>query len=80
MVCIISSRFPDSSKFSYTPDQTYEYSYESDIRTSITGATEEHSSLHVRATAKVEVLRPCEMVLWVRTLLKNSVSKQLGAN
>jgi len=51
-----------SSKFAYMSGQTYEYRYDGDIKTSIPGSTE-HSSLHIRASALVEVISQCEMVL-----------------
>jgi hypothetical protein len=54
---------PDSSKFGYETGKTYVYSYEADLKTTVPGAASEHSSLHVQATAKVEVLSKCEMNL-----------------
>jgi len=51
-----------TTKFSYMSGQTYEYQYEADIKTSIPGSTE-HSSLHMRARALLDVISPCEMVL-----------------
>lgn len=57
--CPVSST---SSKFSYEPGKTYEYTYESDIKTSVPGATE-HSSLHMRSTIQLEVISTCKMVL-----------------
>ena len=52
-----------SSKFGYKTGNTYEYGYESDVKTHIPGATEEHSALHVRATARLEILSQCELAL-----------------
>ena len=59
------SLVPDTTKFSYEPGKTYEYAYESDLKTWVNGASEDHSSLHIRATAQIEVLSRCEMVLKV---------------
>jgi hypothetical protein len=42
--------------------QTYEYQYDADIKTSIPGSTE-HSSLHLRSRALIEVVSTCELVL-----------------
>ncbi len=56
---------PDTQKFAFAPGTTYEYRYESDVTTSIPGATEESSALHVTATARVETLSNCEMALVV---------------
>ncbi|ELU04621.1 hypothetical protein CAPTEDRAFT_222921 [Capitella teleta] len=53
----------DNDKFSFDADKTHEYQYESDVKTSMGGASEEHSSLHLRATAHIEVLSRCEMAL-----------------
>lgn len=54
-----------NDKFSFDADQTYEYQYESNVKTSMGGASEEHSSLHLRTTAQFEVISKCEMVLRV---------------
>ncbi|CAH1772638.1 unnamed protein product [Owenia fusiformis] len=58
-----SSHCKESVKFRYQPGTTYSYRYEADTVTSVQGASEEHSSLHIRATANIEVIEPCEMVL-----------------
>lgn len=55
----------ENSKFIYEPGKTYDYQYESDLKTWVNGGTEEHSSLHMRATVQMEVLSRCEMVLKV---------------
>ena len=54
-----------SSKFAYETGSTYRYSYEADTVTSLAGVAEEHSALHLRTTADVHVLSPCELVLTV---------------
>ena len=54
---------PENTKFIYEPGKTYDYQYESDMKTWVNGATDEHSSLHMRATVQLEVLSRCEMVL-----------------
>ena len=57
----------ESAKFSYEVGQTYSFVYEADTVTSLQGATEEHSSLHVRSAADIHVLSPCEFALTVST-------------
>ena len=52
-----------NTKFGFEEGKTYEYSYESDVKTHIPGAMEEHSSLHMRATVRLEALSRCEMAL-----------------
>lgn len=59
---------PENSKFIYEPGKTYDYQYESDLKTWMKEGTEEQSSLHMRATAQVEVLSRCEMVLKVEIM------------
>ena len=60
----------------YEIGKTYEYVYESDLKTSIPGATEEHSSLHMRSTVQVEVMSQCEMVLKVRPVFISKVEQK----
>ena len=62
-----STTCPDTQKFSFVPGKTYEYRYESDALTSIPGATEESSALHMSATVRLETLSTCEMALSVST-------------
>ena len=45
--------------------QKYSYEYEADTVTSLLGASEEHSSLHIRAMADFSVISPCEFMLVV---------------
>jgi hypothetical protein len=60
--CATSCSADTTTKFAYVIGQTYEYQYEADIKTSIPGNTE-HSSLHIRAKALVDVISTCELVL-----------------
>jgi hypothetical protein len=56
----------ESAKFAYEAGNTYSFAYEADTVTSLLGASEEHSSLHVQATAEVHVLSQCELALTLR--------------
>lgn len=56
----------ESSKFQYSVGQKYSFAYEADTVTSLQGASEEHSSLHIRANAHFSVLSPCEFMLVLR--------------
>lgn len=55
----------DEPKFRYTPGTTYVYRYEASTLTTLQGAIDEGSGLHVEATAEIQVLTPCDMVLRV---------------
>jgi len=57
---------PAGNKFGYAAGSSYSYLYEADTVTSLQGAAEEHSSLHIRAIADVTVLSPCELALTLR--------------
>nr|AGM37974.1 apolipophorin [Sinohyriopsis cumingii] len=54
------------SNFQYSPGSTYTYSYEVETKTAILGATEDQSTIKIRATANIEVLSKCEMLLQLR--------------
>ena len=60
----------ESIKFGYSVGSTYRFTYEADTVTSLQGASEEHSSLHVRAAADIHVLSPCEHVLTVSRFIE----------
>ena len=53
------------NKFSYRVGTIYEYTYETETKTGIQGATEEQGGLKVTATAEIEVLSKCELLLTV---------------
>lgn len=61
---------PETSKLPFVPGHTYEYSYASDVMTSIPGATEESSALHMTATVRLEALSACEMAISVSSKRK----------
>jgi hypothetical protein len=50
------------NKFSYRVGTIYEYTYETETKTGIQGATEEQGGLKVTATAEIEVLSKCELL------------------
>lgn len=52
-----------SSKFKYVPDTTYVYDYRAHTSTSIRGAMEEKSQLHLSATAYFHVVSQCDFIL-----------------
>jgi hypothetical protein len=54
------------TKFLLAPGTTYLYDYEGETVTKVEGASEEISGLHVRTTAKINVISPCEMQLELR--------------
>ena len=54
-----------AGKFAYSVGSMYKFMYEADTVTSLQGAAEEHSSLHVRAEAQVHVVSRCEFALTV---------------
>lgn len=58
-----ATRCPDASNFAYKQDTTYEYRYEVETRTTMTGAAEDTATIKISATALVEVLGSCEMAL-----------------
>ncbi|CAH1773813.1 unnamed protein product [Owenia fusiformis] len=51
----------ESNKFNYLPGRTYRFQYEGETVT--TTQSNEHSSLHFRATADIEAISKCEMAL-----------------
>lgn len=60
--CAVTCPDTSNAKFQYNAGQTYEYTYESDIKTTVAGASE-HSSLHMRATVLLDVISTCELTL-----------------
>lgn len=60
-----SNFFTGKDKFGYRVGTVYEYSYEAETKTGISGATEEQGGLKVTATAEIEVLTKCEFLLTV---------------
>ncbi|XP_045158693.2 uncharacterized protein LOC123524511 [Mercenaria mercenaria] len=50
-----------SNKFNYVPGKTYNYKYESDIKTQVQGASDDHASLHLSAVVQLEILSKCEI-------------------
>merc|ERR1712136_377730 len=56
----------DQTKFKYEPGKTYAYDYEGETLTTIVGASEEISGLHVRTTARIRLITPCEFELELR--------------
>ncbi|XP_037091139.1 apolipophorins-like [Pollicipes pollicipes] len=56
----------DNSKFAYTAGQTYVYAYTSDVVTTLAGATDEASRLHVKATAEIAANSACDFTLQLR--------------
>jgi len=54
------------TKFNVEPGKTYVYDYEGESLTKIEGASEEVSGLHVKTTARIHALTPCELQLELR--------------
>lgn len=54
-----------SSQFNYEAGKTYEFTYETELRTAIQGASEEHAGVHLTATVHMDFLSKCEMVMRV---------------
>ena len=50
----------------FKPGQTHVYDYSSDVVTTLAGATDEESRLHVTATAEVTANSACDLTLQVR--------------
>ncbi|XP_067677415.1 uncharacterized protein [Haliotis asinina] len=53
----------EKSTFKYVPGTTYAFEYTVQTQTSMTGTSSDHASLGIQATADIEVLSKCEMVL-----------------
>jgi len=51
------------TKLFFEPGKTYVYDYEGETLTTIEGAMEEVSGLHVKTTARIHAMSPCEMQL-----------------
>ncbi|XP_053394173.1 apolipophorins-like [Mercenaria mercenaria] len=54
-----------STKFGYAPGSTYQYKYEGETRTSMLGASEDHSAIWINALVDIEVISKCEFILQV---------------
>ncbi|XP_037094876.1 LOW QUALITY PROTEIN: uncharacterized protein LOC119114923 [Pollicipes pollicipes] len=71
---------PEQTKLAYQPGKTYVYEYSSDTETTLAGATDEASRLHVTATAEITANSGCDFTLQEVTLKdsdpKNANSKQ----
>ena len=57
-----------SSKFNYKPGTTYEFTYETDVRTAIQGASEDHAGVHMVSRVFLDFVSKCEMVMRVSAL------------
>jgi len=53
----------DTTKFNYVQGTTYTYRYQGDVITKVKGASDEHSGMHMTATAEIEVLDKCDFAL-----------------
>ena len=60
--------FSESSKFSYESGTTYEFKYNVETKTQMLGASDDHSTIGISATADIEVHSKCEFVLQVSIL------------
>ena len=54
-----------SNKFNYEAGTTYEFTYETDVRTAIQGASEDHAGVHLTSNVYLDFVSQCEMVLRV---------------
>ncbi|XP_014673849.1 PREDICTED: uncharacterized protein LOC106814086 [Priapulus caudatus] len=61
--CARTCVIPDEPNFRYAPGTTYVYRYEASTLTTLQGAIDEGSGLHIEATAEFQVLTPCDMVV-----------------
>ncbi|XP_052255844.1 uncharacterized protein LOC127861416 isoform X2 [Dreissena polymorpha] len=52
-----------SNKFNYKPETTYEFTYETDVRTTIKGASEDHAGVHMVSRVFLDFVSKCEMVM-----------------
>ena len=52
----------------FQPGKTHVYDYSADVVTTLSGATDEESRLHVTATAEVTANTPCDLTLQVRLI------------
>ena len=64
-VCFLCCGGADGSKYKYEAGSSYEYRYEAETRTTMSGAAEDTAIITVTARATVEVLGHCEMALRV---------------
>ncbi|KAJ8307373.1 hypothetical protein KUTeg_015457 [Tegillarca granosa] len=68
-----------TNKFNYEQDKTYEFEYISKTSTSMVGASEGQADLEVTATAHVEVISKCELVLRVDNVRLFDTDPESGA-
>ena len=59
----------EPSKFSYTPGQTYHYSFRSAVATVLRGSSDDVSALEVTARAQIVANSACDLTLWVSTCM-----------
>ena len=55
-----------TSKFNYEPGTTYEFEYDTKIRTSLQGAAEDFSGVEMSAIVHMEFTSKCELTMRVR--------------
>ncbi|PSN46112.1 hypothetical protein C0J52_17248 [Blattella germanica] len=66
-----------SSKFKYTPGNTYVYDYTADASTFVRGATKEKSQLQLFATAHFYAISQCDLVLQLKNVqLRDSAAER----
>ncbi|XP_048255783.1 apolipophorins-like [Haliotis rufescens] len=58
-----ASQCNDATKFKYAAGSTYEYTYNANTRTTMSGAAEDHAGLGIKADVTIEALTSCEMIL-----------------
>lgn len=74
--CAASCVDSDSAQFAYEAGRTYVYDYSSDVETTLAGATDEASRLHVAAVAELTANSGCDLTLQLREVtLKESDPK-----
>ncbi|WAR23156.1 APLP-like protein [Mya arenaria] len=52
-----------SNQFNYEPGTTYEFTYETDIRTAVQGASEDHAGVHLTSKVYLDFASKCEMIM-----------------
>ncbi|XP_052777737.1 vitellogenin-like [Mya arenaria] len=52
-----------SHQFNYEPGTTYEFTYETDIRTAVQGASEDHAGVHLTSKVYLDFASKCEMIM-----------------
>ncbi|XP_060596717.1 uncharacterized protein LOC132750705 [Ruditapes philippinarum] len=69
-----------STKFGYAPGTTYQYKYEAETRTSVLGASEDHSAIWINALVDIEVVSKCEFILQVNDVTIVAYDSKLYAD